>query len=180
MPEASRKSQVSSSGNSMKKRGLPEKCRKCAMLSAEQAQALHGLEGDNCWNPAVCYSRRSYARHRDRVNQTRSRKRKEGGLEQIPIEFEPLNQLVFGVLVVYREAGSDTPVHAIAAEIWQGQEKVAIVPAVHCGGMVPSQVHQYVSKMLNVLEQRYGIKKFASQTRLDPDLCAIRPCPLRG
>lgn len=161
-------------------RALPEKCRKCAMLSAEQAQTLHGIEGDGCWNPDVCYSRRSYARHRDRINQTRSRKRKEKEFTQIPVEFEPLSQLVFGVLVVYRRAGADTPVHAIAAEIWQGQEKIAIVPAVHCMGMLPGQVHQYVSKMLSVLEDRYGIKKFASQTRLDPDLCPIRPCPLHG
>ena len=157
---------------------LPEKCRKCAMLSAEQAQMLHGLEGDSCWNPAVCYSRRSYARNRDRINQTRSRKRKEGELEQIPVGFEPLASLVFGVLVVYRKVGVDTPVHAIAAEIWQGQEKVAIVPSIHCAGMVPSQVHQYVGKVLSVLEERYGIKKFASQTRLDPELCASRSCPL--
>lgn len=159
---------------------LPEKCCKCAMLSAEQAQKLHGEAGDGCWNPSVCYSRRSYARNRGRINQTRSRKRKEAGLKEIQVEFEPLNQLVFGVLVVYRSAGTDTPVHAIAAEIWQGQEKVAIVPPVHCAGMVPSQVHTYVGKMLNVLEERYGIKKFASLTRLDPNLCSIRPCPLQA
>ncbi|PZV05297.1 MAG: hypothetical protein DCF22_24780 [Leptolyngbya sp.] len=161
-------------------KALSEKCRKCAMLSAEQAQALHGTEGDRCWNPAVCYSRRSYARNRDRINQTRSRKRKEGELEQIPVEFEPLASLMFAVLVVYRQAGVDTPVHAIAAEIWQGQEKVAIIPTVHCAGMVPSQVHQYVGKVLSVLEERYGIKKFAIQTRLDPELCESRPCPLHG
>jgi hypothetical protein len=149
------------------------------MLSAAQAQELHGAAGDGCWNPAVCYSRRSYARNRDRINQTRSRKRKENELEQIPVEFEPLNQLVFGVLVVYRSAGADTPVHAIAAEIWQGQERVAIVPAIHCAGFVPSQVHQYVGKMLSVLAERYGIKKFASQTRLDPAMCPLRPCPLQ-
>ncbi len=158
-------------------KGMPEKCRKCAMLSAQQAQVLHGTEGDGCWNPEVCYSRRSYARNRDRINQTRSRKRKKGDLEQIPVEFAPLQQLVFGVLVVYRQPGVDTPVHAVGAEIWQGQEKIAIVPAVHCIGMVPSQVHQYVRKMLSVLEERYGIKKFASQRQLEPALCSLRPCP---
>jgi hypothetical protein len=163
----------------MAKKALPDKCRKCAMLSAEQAQRLHGMEGDGCWNPAVCYSRRSYARNRDRINQTRSRKRKQGEPEQIPVEFEPLHQLVFGVLVVYRQAGADTPVHAIAAEVWQGQEKIAVVPALHCMGLVPSQVHTYVGKMLHVLAERYGIRKFASQLQLDPELCPIRPCPLQ-
>lgn len=102
---------------------------------------LHEAEGDQCWSASVCYSRRSYARHRDRIKQARSRKRQEGALEQIPVAFEPLAQLVFGVLVVYRQAGADTPVHAIEVEIWQGQAKVAIVPPLHCAGMVPSQVH---------------------------------------
>ncbi|HEY9631307.1 MAG TPA: hypothetical protein V6C84_28795 [Coleofasciculaceae cyanobacterium] len=89
------------------------------MLSAQQAQALHGADGDGCWNPAICYSCRSYARNRDRINQARSRKRKEGELEQIPVEFELLNQTMFGVLVVYRKAGVDMPVYAIAAVISQ-------------------------------------------------------------
>ncbi len=157
---------------------LPAKCRKCAMLSAKQAQVLHGAEGDGCWNPAICYSRRSYARHRDRINQTRSRRRKEGELDTIAVEFEPLTSIVFAVLVVYRAAGADTPVHAIAAEVWQGQEKIAIALPVHCAGLVPSQVHAYVGKLLSMLEERYGIRKFASQTRLDPELCSLRPCPL--
>jgi hypothetical protein len=155
---------------------LPEKCRKCAMLSAEQAQVLHGAEGDGCWNPAVCYSRRSYARNRDRINQTRSRRRKESVLEQIDVEFEPLSQIVYAILVTYREAGADTPVHGVGAEVWQGAEKIAVVPPIHCCGLVPSQVHGYVSKLLNVLGDRYGIKKFASQMRLDPMLCPVRPC----
>ena len=58
-------------------KGIPEKCKKCAMLSAAQAQELHGEFGDRCWNPNVCYSRRSYARHRDRRNLIRSRNRSD-------------------------------------------------------------------------------------------------------
>ncbi|MBD0335439.1 MAG: hypothetical protein ICV62_08120 [Cyanobacteria bacterium Co-bin13] len=148
------------------------------MLSAEQAQVLHGPEGNDCWDPAVCYSRRSYARHRDRINQARNRRRRPVDLEQVSVDLGPLAQVVFAVLVVYRKAGADTPVHAVGAEIWQGQEKVAVVPPIHCAGLVPSQVHAYVSKMLQLLEDRYAIKKFASQVRLDPDLCRLRPCPL--
>ena len=47
------------------------------MLSAAQAQELHGELGDRCWSPSVCYSRRSYARHRDRRNLIRSRNRSD-------------------------------------------------------------------------------------------------------
>jgi hypothetical protein len=31
-------------------KSIPEKCKKCAMLSATQAQELHGNDGDRCWN----------------------------------------------------------------------------------------------------------------------------------
>ncbi|WP_199317183.1 hypothetical protein [Chroococcidiopsis sp [FACHB-1243]] len=49
-----------------KAKAIPDKCLKCATLSAEQAQAIHGVGGDGCWNPSVCYSRRSHARCRVR------------------------------------------------------------------------------------------------------------------
>ncbi len=48
-----------------------EKCRLCAKLSAQQAQQLHGLEGDACWIPQRCYKRRTYYRHRDDYNRKR-------------------------------------------------------------------------------------------------------------
>lgn len=144
----------------MKVKALPAKCRKCAMLSAQQAKLLHRAKGDGCWNPSICYSRRSYTRNRDRINQACSRKSKEGQLEAMAVKFEPLATVVFAVLVVYRAAGVDTPVHAITAEIWQGQEKIAIVPSVHCAGLVPSQVHTYIGKMLVVLEEVVSQKVF--------------------
>ena len=34
-------------------KGIPERCKKCAMLSAAQAQEIHGTDGDRCWNPAI-------------------------------------------------------------------------------------------------------------------------------
>lgn len=152
------------------------KCKKCAMLSAQKAKELHGENGDNCWNPKLCYSRRSYARHRDRINQARNLKR-AGSIENIFIDVEDFSDIVFATLIVYRPAGESTPVHAISAEIWQGQELQAKVQPIHCVGMVRSQILSYVKKMLEVLGANYGIKKFASQERLDPHMCPIRPCP---
>lgn len=146
------------------------------MLSAEQAKALHGPEGDGCWNPQVCYSRRSHARHRDRRNQARNRQRQTALLAELTVDISELAQVWTAVLIVYRRPGADTPVHAIAAQIWQGQQPVALVKPIHCMGLVPSQVHAYVRKLLAILEERYGIRKFASQERLDPGLCPIRPC----
>lgn len=156
-----------------KAKAIPDKCLKCATLSAEQAQSIHGVDGDGCWNPSVCYSRRSHARHRDRRNQARNQKR-EQQLEQIVVETEATTAQFFAVLVVYRASGADTPVHAIGAEIWQGQQKHGEVKTIRCGGMTPSQVHAYVSQMLSVLEENYGIRKFAAQERLDPQLCPVQ------
>ena len=157
----------------MVKKSIPDKCKRCAMLSAEQAQELHGGE---CWNPAVCYSRRSYARHRDRRNLIRSRQRVDTDPDLV-VNIDEFASVFWAVLVVYRQAGTDTPIHAIAVQVWQGQEKFAAIPPIHCAGIVASQVHTYVQKVLVLLDSNYGIKKFASQERLDPWLCPLRPCP---
>lgn len=53
---------------------------------------------------------------------------------------------------------------------------MAIVAPIHCVGMVPSQIHAYVRKLLELLDEEYGIRKFASLERFDPHLCPIRPC----
>jgi hypothetical protein len=48
-------------------RKIPDKCLRCAALSADQAKVLHGVDGNGCWDRKVCPSRRSYIRHRDRA-----------------------------------------------------------------------------------------------------------------
>ena len=92
---------------------------------------------------------------------------------------EAMPSITYGILTVYRNTG-DSPVHAIAAEIWQDQEKIAQVAPIHCCQMLPSQVHTYIQKLLELLGQNYGIKKFASLVRLDPNLCPIDDCFLRS
>jgi hypothetical protein len=146
------------------KRKIPQKCFKCAMLTAEVAKEIHGIDGDNCWNPSVCYSRRSHARHRDRRNQSRALKRSSVIAEEIKIDVEEFADTVFAVLIVFRPPGAETPI-------------IAAVQAIHCVGLVRSQILAYVKKMLEVLGSNYGIKKFATLERLDPDRCPIRPCP---
>jgi hypothetical protein len=155
----------------------PAKCRKCAMLSADKAKEIHGVEGDGCWNPAVCHSRRSHARHRDRRNQARNLKRAAGLVENIVVDIEELSEVFSAVLIVYRPPGEETPVHAIGASIWKGQKLHAKVQPIHCIGMVPSQAISYVKKMVALLQANYGVKKFVSEERLDPSLCPLRPCP---
>jgi hypothetical protein len=106
----------------------------------------------------------------------RSRQRGDSD-ENLVVNTDEFASIFWAVLVVYRQSGTDTPIHAIAVQIWKGQEKFAAVSPIHCAGMVATQVHTYVQKVLVLLESNYGIKKFASQERLDPWLCPLRPCP---
>ena len=129
------------------------------MLTAEKAKELHGEDGDNCWNPSVCYSRRSHGRHRDRRNQTRNMKRAGNLVEDISIDIEEFSELYFATLIIYRLAGEATSVHAVGAEIWQGQKLLAKIQPIHCVGMVRGQILSYTTKMLKVLGTNYGIKK---------------------
>ena len=156
------------------KRKIPDKCVRCALLDMEMVREKHGVEGDGCWNPKVCYARRSHARHRDRKNAVRNFRKRSSGVKEIPVN---VPEVTYGVLVVYRPMGSDSPVHAVGAEVWCGSQKQAIVPVVHCAGLMAAQVEGYVQKVLNVLEQNYGIKKFASLERREVFECQIRPCP---
>ena len=82
----------------------------------------------------------------------------------------------YGVLQVWRESREDSPIHAIGVEIWEQNNKIAMVAPVHCAGWLPSQVHEYLRQALTVLDTEYGFKKFASQVLINPEQCPIRPC----
>ena len=153
-------------------RKIPDKCVRCGALSALQAKTLHS---DTCWDSKLCPSRRSYVRHRDRRNSQRSRSR---SVELKTLTPEALPSITYAILIVYRGIG-DSPVHGITVEVWQDQEKIAQIAPIHCFQLVPSQVHTYIQKLLELLGNHYGIKKFASLVRLDPYLCPIENCSLR-
>lgn len=158
---------------------LPEKCRLCAKLTAEQAKARHGCEGDGCWDPGKCHQRRYWARNRERINQARNQKRwqQEGRIPQQPIQLEA-PPVVSGVLVLYR-VNTSAPIHAMGAEIWQGNRKLATVQPVHCFGLSASQVKDFIREMILALGRSYGITKFASQVELHPQQCPLDLCPYK-
>jgi hypothetical protein len=146
----------------------PEKCKRCAPLSPAEARAKH----PNCWDDRLCTSRRFYINNRDRINQKRSRQR----IEQV--HNIPTPKVTYGILQVWRENREDSPIHALGVEIWELERKIAMVAPVHCAGWLPSQVHEYLQQMLEVLATEYGFKKFASQIRIDPNQCSIQGCQL--
>lgn len=185
------------SENSAKQAGrpqIPEKCRKCAMLTMPQVHALHGNEGDRCYDPKVCRSRRSHARKAEQNNYKRRlqhhQKKRQSHVQEQPTiagsEVHPplsvelpisVAQRYYAILLLYREPKYRGRVHAIRAQVWQGSQCVNEIQGEHCLGMTPTEVIQYVEAMLALLKQTYNVSYFADIEQLDPDYCPIRPCP---
>jgi hypothetical protein len=83
------------------------------------------------------------------------------------------------ILVLYRQS-AHTPVHAVAAEVWQGEHKLAEVRAIHCMGMKADKVTVYIKELLLSLHQQFGMTRFENVTKEIPvDGCPIVPCPLK-
>lgn len=91
-----------------------------------------------------------------------------------PPEFAPA-----AILVLYRQH-SNTPVHAVAAEIWKGDQKLAEVKAIHCMGMKGDRVSAYIKEMLVSLNQQFGVSRFEDVIKEVPvENCPIENCPLK-
>jgi hypothetical protein len=82
------------------------------------------------------------------------------------------------ILVLYRQSPT-TPVHAVAAEIWKGSQKIAEVKPVHCMGMRADKVADYIKQLLVSLNQQFAVTKFEDVVKEVPvQQCPITPCPL--
>lgn len=92
----------------------------------------------------------------------------------------PTPPLVYAaVLVLYRNH-KDAPVHAVGAEVWQGDRQVLNLPPVHCMGMRGNQVTAYIQTVLEQLHQQFGVSRFEDVIKQLPVLeCPIQPCPLK-
>ncbi len=160
-------------------RSSSEKCRLCSKLSITQAQERHEPKGTGCWDDAHCHQRRSYYRSRDRYNRQRRLQYKAtvGDISQTEVVLSPAAPAA--LLYLYRER-VDTPLHAVGAELWLGQEKKAAIEPAHCLGLTSRQVAAYLQEVLQVFSHKYevSISKFAAQVELDPSRCPISPCPL--
>lgn len=84
------------------------------------------------------------------------------------------------ILVLYRQSPT-TPVHAVAAEIWEGSQKLAEVKPIHCMGMRADKVTDYIKQLLSSLTEKFGITRFEDVVKDVPvEWCPIEPCPLKG
>ena len=159
-------------------------CLACAQLDAEGAISLHGPKGDDCWDSKRCPRRRSHYRNRRENNAKRRAERivaqgkpVELGPERVTISLD-LNPVAY--LYLYREKRKDSPLHALAISVWEGDKKVMEIEPIHCSGLRNRQISDYLSKALAYLKTRYGISKFESEVRMEPLECPISPCPLKA
>lgn len=173
-------------------RRINKKCLHCATLPIEEAMELHGETGDNCWNPKICHRRRSHYRHREDINGIRRRLRKvspamvtAGTIIADPEEYielapPPPPIALAAVLVLYRQH-SEAPVHAVTAEVWRGDQKIAGMKPVHCMGMRGDRVTAYIKELLVSLNQQFGVSRFEDVVKeLPVEACPIENCPLKG
>jgi len=96
------------------------------------------------------------------------------------LELLPAPALRYAAVLVLYRSRKDAPVHAIAAEIWQGSTKVHNIKAVHCAGMRGNEVADYIEKMLEQLHEQFGVSRFEAEPKELPVAnCPLTPCPLK-
>jgi hypothetical protein len=167
--------------------GRAEKCRLCSKLSSQEAQARHGKIGDGCWDDAKCHNRRSYYRHRGIRNHTRKQQRrsetqtemKEGDpcgicvaarATSVTIEIS-VPAIPAAVMHWYRET-KDSPLHALSAELWMGNDRVAKIEPVHCLGLTELQVKTLLLRILDCFSQHTGLDLLGNKTGLGTEFPA--------
>jgi hypothetical protein len=161
-------------------RSLNQKCWACSLLLPEQARQQHELNqgGDGCWDDAVCHSRRSYYRQ-GRGN----RVRRQPQMSEVVV---PIPSVPYVVLHTYveqpRQLNDDVVIHAMCAELWVGNQPIALTQPQHTFGLPPRLVKDYARQLLEALYQQYGkgrrsgFERFAREEQHAIAQCPIRPC----
>ncbi|MGG6264334.1 hypothetical protein ACQ4M3_00350 [Leptolyngbya sp. AN03gr2] len=167
-------------------RSINRKCLACAALTADEAQQLHGAEGDGCWDAERCKKRRSHYRHRSDRNAKRVvQRRVQDSISEVARFSINVPVIATVVLIIYSEQPErfrdDTPIHAIAAELWTGTQKQAEIEPIVCLGMRGDKVTALFPQILEAFTQQFAkpyndgrpFYKFAAKIHRH-----IRDCPI--
>jgi hypothetical protein len=166
-------------------RHIQQKCLDCSRLSQPDAIILHepGTK-TGCWNARTCPRRRSHYRHRLKNNAKqrggyRALKTAGQAVEMMSHIFIPVKAPPVALLYLFRENRQDAHLHAIAATVWQGNQKLAEIEPVHCLGMTNRQVNEYLRNVLDVVGEKFGITEFEPPIRMEPMECPMSDCPMK-
>ena len=103
----------------------------------------------------------------------------ESDYRSITVDIATTTQACAAVLVLYRQ-NKHSPVHAIAAEVWKGAQKVGEVTPTHCMGMRGNQVTQHIQTILAALKEEFGVSRFEDVIKeMKVEECPIDDCPLK-
>jgi hypothetical protein len=149
-------------------------CFQCSKLSHDEAQIK------SCWDADRCPNRRHYQRNKERISQQRREIRTKNTSSDRPPTISIDHPIGTAASIIFYRERQDAPVHAIAAEVWQGGDKALAVKPMHCLGLSPAQVVEMMTEILSACSTELDVElgKFASKVELHPSLCPIRPCQL--
>jgi hypothetical protein len=106
----------------------------------------------------------------------------------IDIEVPDTPSTYAAFLVLYR-SNKESPVHAIASEIWQGDQRAGLTEPIHTFGLkaIPQRqgeqriepIQSVIAQLLDTLRTEYGVTAFEWEViERSPADCPLRPCPL--
>jgi hypothetical protein len=134
--------------------------------------------GDGCWQDVVCHSRRSYYR-KGRSQAVRRRSQ----IEEIIV---PVPEVSYVVLHTYvekpRQVSDEVLIHALCAELWIGNQPMAMTQPQHTFGLSPRLVKEYARQLLEALYEQYGqgrrsgFERYAREEQHSVSQCPVRPC----
>jgi hypothetical protein len=144
-------------------------CLECSRHTTEWAKTIHGEHGDGCWNPKRCHDRRYSYRQRDRSLT-------DAQTDTISLA-PPISY--YAILYLYKEPG-EKPLHALSAELWDGQQAVCKIEPIHCFGLTAGKIRAFSQQVLQAFSDKYQVilPQYKEMFELSPALCPIRPCPL--
>jgi hypothetical protein len=79
----------------------------------------------------------------------------------VGVDVSPVETQATAQLIVYRAPRYNATIDGITAVVWQGKTKLAVVQPIYCAGLLPKQIDACIEAILVVLQQDYGIVKFA-------------------
>ncbi|MEO0854442.1 MAG: hypothetical protein AAFY15_13195 [Cyanobacteria bacterium J06648_11] len=171
-------------------RKLNPLCKACCLLSAEEARSRHGQgSAQPCWDENRCHDRRSYYRLRHDKNRSHRIKRQEDLLPTPEIAIV-VPETISAVLTLYGSSDSRKgaglvqnrwrTAHAIAAQLWRGQEAIAKIPTVHTLHLSQRQWDGLLAQILQQFSQFAGepVMGFNTIREWPMEKCPLKPCPL--
>jgi hypothetical protein len=144
-----------------------KRCQDCALLSASEARQKA------CWDDQLCHKRRSFYRHKLVASPSQAN-------DAVPVLDVPLPETVYAILYRYLMEGDI--LHAIAAELYRGDQLIAKTRPIHCGALTDRVLRMYLQSVLETFTHHSGTAVALFREMVDLPLsrhqCPVADCHL--